>query len=126
MNESPVVVFERPPFSAHRFYYELKPEITWSSEVEALPQAWFDVLEPLIDLIDNARCADCQDAIGFVLAGDSDEYTEWRTVALVQASVDTPVRAVCEGCYPGEDAPAEAEIVRLLAPSGTDGTEAGT
>lgn len=72
-----------------------------------LPERFAAALIDLaVERFDQARCARCGDGIGYSLAGDADERTEWTLCGLVEGppppdgQTGDPITAQCEACLP--------------------------
>lgn len=91
---------EVSPLDSARSFFQNR--VILDAEHEALPNPFRDALRIAADRVDDLSCQanGCEQAVGFLLAGDRDEAMEWRWMALVQRT-DGSVIATCEDCSPG-------------------------
>jgi hypothetical protein len=79
-------------------------------EYEDLPEPFAAALRDLIDNPDDRLCASCGHGVGYVLAGEADEFLNWHWTSLVRVPPThypenkgkdgTPVMLLCEDCTP--------------------------
>lgn len=70
------------------------------AECGALPDEYYEALNDLSQRVDNARCARCDDTVGFALFSYSDvERIAWCPTGLARHG-DGPVAVLCETCTP--------------------------
>ena len=62
-------------------------------------EQWHGALKDLLNRVDAAKCWRCDEPVGFVLYGDSDQFTEWVSTGLAREG-DGPVAVLCEECTP--------------------------